>query len=176
MNDLLLLAALLAGPQHGYALKKTVGLLTSRRDLHNNLVYPLLRRFVENGWVSKRQSAGQRGQTREIYALTSKGKQELLRRLADFPPNEVASENAFRFRVGLFGILDLETRNRILASRDQFLASRDERLARISATVDAAPWGTEVVRFFRTQIRDERIWIASLARRVKRETKAERDS
>src|SRR5580700_6154112 len=116
MNDLLLLAALLAGPQHGYALKKTVGLLTSRRDLHNNLVYPLLRRFVENGWVSKRQSAGQRGQTREIYALTSKGKQELLRRLADFPPNQVASENAFRFRVGLFGILDLETRNRILAS------------------------------------------------------------
>jgi DNA-binding PadR family transcriptional regulator len=176
MNDLLLLAALLPGPQHGYALKKQVGLITGQRAMHNNLVYPLLRRFVEKSWVSKRQSAGQRGQTREIYALTSEGKQELLRRLADFPPNEVASENAFRFRVGLFGVLDPETRNHILVSRDQFLASREERLARISATVDAAPWGAEVVRFFRTQIRDERIWIASLARRVKRETKAERDS
>jgi DNA-binding PadR family transcriptional regulator len=176
MNDLLLLAALLSGAQHGYALKKQVGLITGQRAMHNNLVYPLLRRFVENGWVSKRQSAGQRGQTREIYALTSKGKQELLRRLADFPPNQVASENAFRFRVGLFGILDLETRKRILASRDQFLASRDERLARISATVDAAPWGTEVVRFYRKQICDERTWIASLTRRAKRETKAERDS
>ncbi len=176
MNDLLLLAALLPGPQHGYALKKQVGLITGQRAMHNNLVYPLLRRFVENSWVSKRQSAGQRGQTREIYALTSEGKQELLRRLADFPPNEVASENAFRFRVGLFGVLDPETRNHILVSRDQFLASREERLARISATVDAAPWGAEVVRFFRTQIRDERIWIASLARRVKRETKAERNS
>jgi DNA-binding PadR family transcriptional regulator len=176
MNDLLLLAALLPGPQHGYALKKQVGLITGQRAMHNNLVYPLLRRFVEKSWVSKRQSAGQRGQTREIYALTSEGKQELLRRLADFPPNEVASENAFRFRVGLFGVLDPETRNRILVSRDQFLASREERLARISATVDAAPWGAEVVRFFRTQIRDERTWIASLARRVKRETKAERDS
>jgi DNA-binding PadR family transcriptional regulator len=176
MNDLLLLAALLAGPQHGYALKKQVGLITSQRAMHNNLVYPLLRRFVENAWVSKRQSAGQRGQTREIYALTSKGKQELLRRLADFPPNEVVSENAFRIRVGLFGVLDAKTRQRILASREEFLASREQRLARISATVDAAPWGAEVVRFYRKQIRDEQAWIAGLARRVKRETKAERDS
>jgi DNA-binding PadR family transcriptional regulator len=176
MNDLLLLAALLPGPQHGYALKRQVGLITGQRAMHNNLVYPLLRRFVENGWVSKRRSEGQRGQTREIYALTAKGKQELLRRLADYPQNELASDNAFRFRVGLFGVLDAETRQRILASRDEFLASREEGLARISATVDAAPWGAEVVRFYRTQIRDERAWIASLARRVKRETKAERDS
>jgi DNA-binding PadR family transcriptional regulator len=176
MNDLLLLATLLAGPQHGYALKKHVGLITGHRAMHNNLVYPLLHRFVENAWVSKRQSAGQRGQTREVYALTAKGKQELLRRLADYPENEVASENAFRFRVGLFGVLDVETRQRILASRDQFLAAREHRLARISAAVDAPPWGTEVVRFFRIQIRAERTWIATLARRVNRETKAERDS
>ena len=176
MNDLLLLAALLPGPQHGYALKKQVGLITGHRAMHNNLVYPLLRRFVENAWVSKRQSAGQRGQTREIYALTSKGKQELVRRLADFPQNEVASENAFRVRVGLFDVLEAETRHRILASRDQFLASREQHLARISATVDAPPWGNQVVRFYRKQIRDERAWIATLARRVRRETKVERDS
>jgi DNA-binding PadR family transcriptional regulator len=176
MNDLLLLAALLPGPQHGYALKKQVGLITGHRAMHNNLVYPLLRRFVENAWVSKRQSAGQRGQTREIYALTPKGKQELVRRLADYPQNEVASADAFRIRVGLFAVLDAETRNRILASRDQFLASREAHLARISATADPPPWGNEVVRFYRKQIRAERTWIASLTRKVKRETKVVRDS
>jgi DNA-binding PadR family transcriptional regulator len=176
MNDLLLLAALLAGPQHGYALKKQVGLITGQRAMHNNLVYPLLRRFVENAWVSKRASAGQRGQTREVYALTTKGKQELLRRLADYPESEVASENAFRFRVGLFGVLDPETRGTILATREQFLALREQRLARISATVDAGAWGTEVVRFVRKQIRDERAWIASLARKSKRQTKDQQDS
>jgi DNA-binding PadR family transcriptional regulator len=176
MNDLLILAALLPGPQHGYALKKNVGLITSDRAMHNNLVYPLLRRFVENAWVTKRQAAGQRGQTREVYALTVKGRQELLRRLADDAENESASDNGFRMRVGLFSILDQETRQRILTSRDQFLASREQRLTRISATLDAGPWGGEVVRFFREQIRAERAWIASLARKSRRETKRPRVS
>jgi DNA-binding PadR family transcriptional regulator len=176
MNDLLLLAALLAGPQHGYALKKQVGLITGRRAMHNNLVYPLLRRFVENGWVRQRQSAGQRGQTREVYALTTKGKQELKRRLGDYPQNEASSENGFRLRVGLFAILEAQTRQRILAGRDQFLASREQHLSRITAAVDPGLWGNEVVSFFREQVRSERTWIASLARKAKREIKSDRDS
>jgi DNA-binding PadR family transcriptional regulator len=174
MNDLLLLAALLPGPRHGYALKKQVGLLTGQPAMHNNLVYPLLRRFVENAWVRKRAGPGQRGQTREVYALTAKGRQVLLRRLADDAENEAASENGFRLRVGLFAILDQETRRRVLSSRDQFLASREQRFARLSATLDPGPWGGEVVRFFRRQIRAERAWIASLARKSKRETKPQK--
>jgi DNA-binding PadR family transcriptional regulator len=173
MNDLLLLAALLPGPRHGYALKKQVGLLTGQAAMHNNLVYPLLRRFVENAWVSKREGPGQRGQTREVYALTAKGRQVLLRRLADDAEKEAASENGFRMRVGLFAILDQETRQRVLSSRDQFLASREQRLARISAALDTGPWGGEVVRFFRQQIRAERAWIATLARKSTRATKME---
>jgi DNA-binding PadR family transcriptional regulator len=176
MNDLLLLAALLPGPQHGYALKKQVTLLTGQRAMHNNLVYPLLRRFVENAWVSKRESAGQRGQTREVYALTAKGKQELLRRLSDYPESEAASENGFRLRVGLFAILDDETRQRILGGRDRFLSGREERLARITETMNAGPWGGEVVRFFREQIAAERDWIAGLARKSKREAKQRNDA
>jgi DNA-binding PadR family transcriptional regulator len=168
MNDLLLLATLLAGPQHGYALKKQVGLITGRRAMHNNLVYPLLRRFVENAWVSQRQSAGQRGQTREVYSLTAKGKQELLRRLREYPDSEAANDNAFRLRVGLFAVLDAETRRRILASRDAFLALRQQRLVQISALTEADTWGREVVRFFGDQARAERTWIANLARKSKR--------
>jgi len=56
MNDLVLLAALLPGPQHGYALKKQVGMISGKPEMHNNLVYPLLHRFVQNGWVSKREA------------------------------------------------------------------------------------------------------------------------
>src|SRR5579863_9509880 len=114
MNDLLLLAALLPGPRHGYALKQQVGLLTGKAAMHNNLVYPLLRRFVENGWVRQRKAEGERGQTREVYTLTAKGKEELLRRLADYGGEEAASENGFRLRVGLFDSLNTETRQRIL--------------------------------------------------------------
>jgi DNA-binding PadR family transcriptional regulator len=173
MNDLILLAALLAGPQHGYALKKQVGLITGKRDMHNNLVYPLLRRFVENGWVSKRQAAGQRGQTRELYALTAKGKQELVRRLADFTVKEAPSENEFHLRVGLFAVLDGETRARILAARDRWLAGREETLGRISASVDPGVWGNEVIEFRREQAQAERAWIARLERKAKRETRGQ---
>jgi DNA-binding PadR family transcriptional regulator len=169
MNDLLLLATLLGGPQHGYALKKQVGLITGQREMHNNLVYPLLRRFGENGWISKRSAAGQRGQTREVYALTSKGKQELLRRLGQFTNKEAASESAFRLRVGLFGVLDSDTQKRIVAERDLWLAAREQRLERLAAAVNLGVWGNEVARFFREETRRERRWIASLKRKIERQ-------
>lgn len=173
MNDLLLLANLLAGPQHGYALKKQVGLFSGKREMHNNLVYPLLRRFVQKGWVSKRRAAGQRGQTREIYSLSAKGKQELLRRLADFTAKEAFSETEFQLRVGLFTVLDAAARSRILAARDAWLAAREQRLSRIAMAVDPGPWGVEVIHHLRQRIQGERKWIAALERRSKRELKKE---
>jgi DNA-binding PadR family transcriptional regulator len=166
MNDLLLLANLLGGPKHGYALKKQVGLISGQSEMHNNLVYPLLRRFVENGWVSKRKGPGERGQTREIYALTNKGKQELLRRLSHFTSKEVSAENGFHLRVGMFNVLNLEACGRILAARDGWLATREQRLARLSGALDLGVWGGEVVRFLRDQIRSERKWISRLKRNI----------
>jgi DNA-binding PadR family transcriptional regulator len=166
MNDLIVLANLLDGPKHGYALKKRVGLISGQKEMHNNVVYPLLRRFIESRWVTKRSRPGQRGQTREVYALTNKGKQELLRRLGQFAGKEAASESSFRLRVGLFSILDTATRTRILAERDESLAGREQRLARLSSGMDLGPWGSEVVRFASRQIRAERKWISHLERRL----------
>jgi len=166
MNDLILLANLLDGPKHGYALKKQVGLLSRSNELHNNLVYPLLRRFVDRGWVNKRRAPGQRGQTRRIYALTNNGKQELLQRLRQFSGKEIASENAFRLRVGLFSVLDKETCMRILAARDQWLLMREQRLARLSSALDLGSWGGAVVRFLQKQVVSERRWISRLKRKL----------
>lgn len=166
MNDLILLANLLDGPKHGYALKKQVGLISSSNELHNNLVYPLLRRFVDHGWVSKRRAPGQRGQTREIYALTNKGKQELVQRLSQFIGKEIASENAFRLRVGLFSVLDKESCTRILAARDQWLMMRQQRLTRLSGALDLGSWGRAVVRFLQQQVASERRWISRLKRKL----------
>jgi DNA-binding PadR family transcriptional regulator len=169
MNDLLLLATLLGGPQHGYALKKHVGLITGQREMHNNLVYPLLRRFAQNDWISKRTAAGQRGQTREVYALTNKGKKELLRRLGQFTSKEAASENAFRLRVGLFQVLDAGTQKRIVTDRDLWLAARERHLERLAAAMNLGGWGAEVVRFIREETRRERLWIVSLTRKIERQ-------
>ena len=166
MNDLLILAHLLAGAQHGYALKKQVGLITSQREMHNNLIYPLLRRFRKNGWIKQSTAAGERGQTREMYALTRAGRQELLRRLGEFSQKDAGSENAFRLRVGMFGVLDRETRRRILRERDEWLAARQERVARLTGVLDAGLWGSEVLKMLAQQIRAERKWISQLKRKT----------
>jgi DNA-binding PadR family transcriptional regulator len=169
MNDLILLAALMQGPQHGYALKKLAGFMAGHGDMHNNLVYPLLRRFVENSWVTKRITGGERGQKRDLYTLTSKGKLALLQRLSHFTEKESASENEFRVRVGLFPLLEPPAREAILSGRDRWLAGRQERLAGIQsamAEMNADAWGHSVVRFYLSQIRAERKWIAEMARRA----------
>jgi len=167
MNDLLLLSTLLAGPKHGYALKKQIALITGHGEMHNNLVYPLLKRFVANGWVSRRESAGERGQTRELYALTAKGRQEIVRRLSDFSPKS-SSGDEFSLRVGLFEILEPATRHRILDERDKWLRQRIDRLANLSASMPLGKWGGTVVKFLRAQLVAEQKWIARLRTKPRR--------
>ena len=69
MSDLLVLATLLRGPTHGYALKEQIGMITGQGDLHNNLVYPLLRRFVAEGWVTRRTVNGERENARTLCTI-----------------------------------------------------------------------------------------------------------
>jgi DNA-binding PadR family transcriptional regulator len=171
MNDLLLLATLLAGPQHGYALKKRIGKLTGHGEMHNNLVYPLLKRFVAAGWVSRKTVPGQRGQTRELYALTRKGRQDLLRRLGEFTPKDATSEDAFHLRVGLFAVLDATARERILTGREQWLKQRGNVLRNLMVAMDLGAWGGEVVGFLRRQIAAERKWTVALKQRALRPSK-----
>jgi DNA-binding PadR family transcriptional regulator len=168
MNDLFLLAMLLAGPAHGYALKKRVGHITGQNDMHNNLVYPLLKRFVVSGWVSRKTVPGDRGQTRERYALTPKGRQEVLRRVEEFSEKDAASSEAFQLRVGMFGVLNLEARVRILSLRQAWLASRAERLSNLAEKMELGQWGGESVVFLRAQVAAEQKWLKELRKKAER--------
>jgi DNA-binding PadR family transcriptional regulator len=167
MNDLILLAALIEGPKHGYALKKTVGMITGHGEMHNNVVYPLLRRFVSKGWVTRRSAEGQRGQTRELYALTVKGRRALLRILSEFDEKAAASANAFRLRVGLFPLLAPAARENVLEQRTKWLTKREENLDRIAAATEVRGWGAEVIAFLRLETRREKNWIERLRRKGK---------
>jgi DNA-binding PadR family transcriptional regulator len=162
MNDLMLLAILAEGPKHGYALKKQAGMVLGLPDMHNNLVYPLLRRFVTQKWVTQRKTAGQRGQTRQVYSLTPLGRTALIGRLRQF--DDASSAEAFRLRVGLFEILDPSAREQILMARKNFLEAREQRFALLETGMDLGRYGSEVTRFMREQIRAELAWIARLRR------------
>ncbi len=168
MNDLILLAALLDGPKHGWVLKKLGGLVTGHGDMHNNLVYPLMKKFVAQGWVRRRAEAGRRGQIRAVYSLTLPGNRELFRRLNQFAEKEAASATEFRLRVGLFQLLSAEARKRILDERGRWLAAREERFVALQqqlTAIKAGAWGPEVVDFLIAEVRAERKWIAALEKK-----------
>ena len=168
MNDLILLAILADGPQHGYALKKQAGMALSQPDMHNNLVYPLLRRFIAHKWVTQRKTAGQRGQTRQVYSLTPLGRAALVARIRQF--EDASSAAGFRLRVGLFELLDSAAREQILATREKYLQAREQRFVTLETGMDLGRYGSEVTRFMREQIRTELAWIARL-RRISRKRK-----
>ena len=95
MTDLVLLTALLGGPAYGYALKRTAGLIFGNGVLHNNIVYPLLKKFVESGWVEPTTIQGDRGPQRKQYRITAVGKRYLLEQLATFGERDAANDGAF---------------------------------------------------------------------------------
>jgi len=168
MNDLIILGLLSDGPKHGYQLKREAGFMLGHGDMHNNLVYPLLRRFTTAGWVTKKPAPGERGQTRQQYELTEKGRRELIRKLAEFSGEDVRSEAAFSTRVGMFELLDTDTRTQILEKRQAYLREREERLTALKTNMDVGTYGADAIGFLREQIRLEIAWIKRLEGMEKR--------
>jgi DNA-binding PadR family transcriptional regulator len=166
MNDLILLSLLIEGPKHGYRLKKEAAMLTMQQRLHNNTVYPLLNRFLKEGLITQRESDGERGQTRLLYELTSAGRQYLTERLAEFTESDAASESAFRLRVGLFDLLDVATRRRILELRDKLLTETLERTSLIGQSYTMSGWPARTFNFAVSGVERERAWIAELAAEI----------
>lgn len=162
MNDLIVLSLLLAGPKHGYRLKQEAALLSGVQQLHNNTVYPLLRRYVEQGWITQTVAEGERGQTRLLYSLTTAGLSALTEKLAAFTEDDATSAPAFRLRVGLFSCLGRPDRERILNMREEFLAARFKRLEEIGASHSMDKWATSTAKFAASEIAHEREWIAEL--------------
>ncbi|HTT19478.1 MAG TPA: helix-turn-helix transcriptional regulator [Candidatus Sulfotelmatobacter sp.] len=164
MNDILLLALLLGGRKYGYQLKREAGWMTRQAALHNNIVYPRLRKFLQEGWVSKRSVPGDRGQTRQQYALTAEGRRTLMERLSQFADADAASEEAFRMRLGLIEYLKPEVRESLFAGREKYLQHRDEALESLQDKMDLGKFGREIVRYMRKQIEMEQDWIGHLRR------------
>jgi len=167
MNDLLLLALLLEAPKYGYQLRREAGWIMGQEAMHNNIVYPLLRRFLEQKWVTKKTMPGDRGQTRHQYALTAEGRRHVLQRASEFGESDAASESAFYLRVGLFELLRPEARHTILESRKEYLTGRDRKLAALKENMDLGRFGSEIVGHMRRKIEMELDWVGRLRRITK---------
>jgi PadR family transcriptional regulator, regulatory protein PadR len=76
--DLIVLAALAAGPAHGYAIIEAIKHKSGQAfDLPEGTIYPALHRLEQAGFLSSRWTTAESGRKRRVYALTRRGQRAL---------------------------------------------------------------------------------------------------
>src|SRR5499425_235852 len=76
--DMIVLAALSAGPAHGYAVIEEIRRRSGEAfDLPEGTVYPALHRLEQAGLLSSRWTTAPSGRRRRVYALTKRGERAL---------------------------------------------------------------------------------------------------
>jgi DNA-binding PadR family transcriptional regulator len=161
--EILILRRLRSGPAHGYELRKRVE-QTTGVVLHNNSLYPALKRFEEAGAVTKTAQPQDGRPPRLVYTLTEVGQELLHDMLADFPPEQAADEGEFLARLGQFSLLNSAERTAVLAARTR--AVRDQ-LAHLEAMRDLAAahgerWGELVTAELIRRHEGELAWLTGL--------------
>jgi DNA-binding PadR family transcriptional regulator len=163
--DIVILSHLLRGPRHGYELKRNVA-DTTAFALHNNTLYPALRRFEEAGAVAKTAQQQEGRPPRHVYELTGVGRELLHDMLADLPPELAGDDTEFLTRVGMFDELTPHERRHVLAARAEALRKRVEHMAQLTDKAARSPqhqrWGGVVVAELAERARRELDWIARL--------------
>jgi DNA-binding PadR family transcriptional regulator len=165
--DILILSHLRTAPVHGYELKRKVA-ATTAFALHNNTLYPALRRFEDAGAVRKTAVQQEGRPPRHIYELTDVGRELLHDMVAELPAELAGSDEEFLTRLGMFDELTPAERDGVLASRDEALSARIQHLKDLAARADASPqhreWGGRVTTELIGRAQRERAWIDGLAR------------
>ena len=161
--EILILRRLRSGPAHGYELRKRVE-QTTGVVLHNNSLYPALKRFEEAGAVTKTAQPQDGRPPRLVYTLTEVGHELLHDMLADFPPEQAADEGEFLARLGQFSLIDPAERAAVLAART---AAVRGRLAHYQAMRDLATrhgerWGALTAAELIRRDKQELTWLAGL--------------
>ena len=76
--DMIVLAALSAGPAHGYGIIQQIRNRSGGAfDLPEGTIYPVLHRLEEAAFLSSRWTTGEAGRKRRVYSLTRKGSRAL---------------------------------------------------------------------------------------------------
>ncbi len=159
--DILILRHLSRRPAHGYELRKRVEAVTGF-VLHNNTLYPALRRFEEAGAVVKTSHPGQGLPAKLVYELTDVGQELLHDMLADLPAEQAGDDTEFLARLGQFGFLTPAERLTVLEARDAALAERLDRLASLRARSGGETWSGLVTAELIARTEQDRAWLARL--------------
>jgi DNA-binding PadR family transcriptional regulator len=162
--EILILRRLRSGPAHGYELRKRVE-QTTGVVLHNNSLYPALRRFEEAGAVTKTVEPQEGRPPRLVYTLTDVGHELLHDMLADLPADQAADDTEFLARLGQFSLINSAERAAVLGARTravrQLLAHTETM--RDLAVASGERWGTLVTTELLGRYTRELTWLTELA-------------
>jgi DNA-binding PadR family transcriptional regulator len=161
--EILILRRLRGGPAHGYELRKRVE-ETTGFVLHNNSLYPALKRFEEAGAVTKTAEPQEGRPPRLVYTLTDTGHELLHDMLADLPPEQAGDEAEFLARLGQFSLLDSSERAGVLAARTRAVRAQlaHYRAQRELAAAHGERWGALVTDELIRGHERELAWLAEL--------------
>ncbi len=77
--DMIVLAALVAGPAHGYAVIQQIHRLSGGAfELPEGTIYPALHRLEKAGLLTSRWATAESGRKRRVYSMTRQGRQALI--------------------------------------------------------------------------------------------------
>lgn len=174
--DVLLLSQLARRPSHGYELRRRIEASTGI-VLHNNSLYPALRRFGEAGAVTKTLQPQEGRPPRHVYTLTEVGRELLHDQLADLPAELAGDEAEFLSRLAAFGRLSSDERTGVLDARDRALRDRRTRLAGLAEVAPADPdaWPHVVLDEVLRRTHEEQAWLGRLRVRATRPTATDPD-
>jgi len=168
--EIVILRRLRGGPAHGYELRKRVE-ETTGFVLHNNSLYPALRRFEEAGAVTKTAEPQEGRPPRLVYTLTEVGHELLHDMLAELPADQAADPSEFLARLGQFSLLNSAERTAVLASRTQAVRQQLEhyQAMRDLAAAGGERWGALVTAELIRRHEQELAWLAELGELARQE-------
>ena len=159
----MMLRVLADGDRHGYEIKKQVERILGGRSINNNVLYPALRKYEEQGAIERIAAEADPGRPpRNVYRLTEAGHDQLQAMIADADPALLADDNEFQTRVAFFADLDADDRLRILGVRREVLEARLAHLAALRPDAQAEPWGLRVMDFNVERLQQELAWLDRL--------------
>lgn len=159
--DIIILRHLLKRPAHGYDLRKRVS-VTTGYTLHNNALYPALKRFEEAGAVTRAAEAQEGRPPRNVYTITDTGREMLHDMLTDLPDEQAGDETEVLSRIGQFDLITPEERRRVLAKRDAAVVAQIERVRGLRDQAVELRWGTMIANELIRRFEAERVWLAEL--------------
>ena len=164
--DILILSQLMHGEKHGYEIRKGAErILGYIYKINNNSLYPMLKQFEEMGAIDKHVEVQEGKPNRHMYHITPLGKEILIDLIKDYPADIASNDYEFYTRVGLFDLIDAQSRRAILHTRQAALTeihSHLDQIGRRDSFQTEHSYAAQVIDMMMRQRQLEAAWIDNL--------------